>query len=134
MSLQKSDAKILLRYMMTMASADDKLQPEEIKVISAVFAKLTGQPLDETLLHDLFKAAGNNRLSILDDSSYAATHSPELKRLIIKACYLVKIADRVVEQSEFDMMATIAAGVGVSEAELSNLIRELTSPSAPPVS
>jgi uncharacterized tellurite resistance protein B-like protein len=121
--------------MVAMASADGKLHPEEIKVISAVFEKLTGQPLDEALLHDLCENEGNNdRLPILDDGSFAGTYSPELKRLIIKACYLVKIADRVVEQSEFDMMATIAAGVGVSEAELSNLIRELTSPSAPPVS
>jgi uncharacterized tellurite resistance protein B-like protein len=134
MHLQKSDAKILLRCMVAMASADDKLHPEEIEVISAVFEKLTGQPLDEALLHDLFKTEGNNRLSILDDSSFAATYSPELKRLIIKACYLVKIADRAVEQSEFDMMATIAAGVGVSETELSSLIRELTSASATPAS
>jgi uncharacterized membrane protein YebE (DUF533 family) len=132
MHLQKSDAKILLRCMVAMASADDKLHPEEIKVISAVFEKLTGQRLDEALLHDLLKTEGNNRLSILDDSSFAATYSPALKRLIVRACYLVKIADRVVDQSEFDVMATIAAGIGVSETELSNLIRELNSPSAPP--
>ena len=45
----------------------------------------------------------------------------------MKACYLVKIADRAIAESELDVMATIAAGLDISEIELSQLIREVSS-------
>ena len=127
MDLQTSDAKILLRCMVAMASADEKLHAEEISVISAVFEKIAGHPLDGQLLHDMFEVSRKERFSIFDDESFAAEFSPELKRLIVKACYLVKIADRAVVESELDMMATIAAGLNISEIELSQLIREVSS-------
>jgi uncharacterized tellurite resistance protein B-like protein len=125
MHLQKADAKILLHCMIAMASADEKLHPEEISVISSVFEKVTGHPLDETHLRDMFEIGRNERL--LDDKSFAAKCSPELKRLIMKACYLVKIADRVIAKSELDMMVTIAAGLDISETELRRMIREVSS-------
>jgi len=125
--LQKSDAKILLRCMVAMASADEKLHADEVGVISSVFEKLCGHPLDETLLHDMFKISREEQIAFLNDESFAATCSPELKRLIMKACYLVKIADGAIADSELDMMATIAAGLDISETELSQLIREVSS-------
>src|SRR5262245_43640649 len=111
MELQKSDAKILLRCMIAMASADEKLHPEEIGVISAVFEKIAGHPLDEKLLQAMFDVNRKERFSIFEDESFAAGLSPEFKRLIVKACYLVKIADRAIVESELDAMATIAAGL-----------------------
>src|SRR5262245_32234319 len=127
MDLQKSDAKILLRCMVAMASADNKLHPEEISVISTVFEKIAGQPLEERLLHDMFEITRKERFSIFNDESFANEFSPELKRLIVKACYLVKIADRAIVESELDVMATIAAGLDISELELSQLIHEVSS-------
>jgi uncharacterized tellurite resistance protein B-like protein len=127
MRLEKSDAKILLRCMVAMALADEKLHAEEITVISAAFEKLTGQPVDGPLLGDLLEIGRNKPLSISDDDSLASTCSLELRRLIVKACYLVTIADRAIVEREIDMMATIAAGLGVSQAEFSHLIRELNS-------
>jgi uncharacterized tellurite resistance protein B-like protein len=127
MDLQKSDAKILLRCMVAMASADEKLHAEEVGVISAVFEKIAGCPLDEKLLQDMFEISRKERFSIFDDVSVAAQFSPELKRLIVKACYLVKIADRAIAESELDVMATIAAGLDISEIELSQLIHEVSS-------
>jgi uncharacterized tellurite resistance protein B-like protein len=127
MDLQKSDAKILLRCMVAMASADEKLHAEEVGVISAVFEKIAGCPLDEKLLQDMFEISRKERFSIFDDVSVAAQFSPELKRLVVKACYLVKIADRAIAESELDVMATIAAGLDISEIELSQLIHEVSS-------
>jgi tellurite resistance protein len=127
MDLQKSDAKILLRFMIAMASADGKLHAEEIGVIAAVFEKIAGHPLDERLLQDMFDVNRKEQFSIFDDDSFAAEFSPELKRLIVKACYLVKIADREIAESELDMMATIAARLDISGIELSQMIREVSS-------
>ena len=127
MDLQTSDAKILLRCMVAMASADERLHAEEISVISAVFEKIAGHPLDEQLLHDMFEVSRKERFSIFDDESFAAEISPALKRLIVKACYLVKIADREIAESELDVMATLAAGLDISASELSQLIREVSS-------
>ena len=112
--------------MVAMASADEKLHADETSVISNVFEKLSGMRLDETLINDMFEIGRDEPLAFLDDESFAATCSPELKRLIIKACYLVKIADRAIAESELDMMATIAAGLDISETELSQLIREVS--------
>jgi len=127
MQLQEADAKILLRCMVAMASADAKLHPNEISVISRVFEKLTGNPVDETLLNDMFEFERNELLSILDDASFTARCSPELKKLIVKACYLVKIADRAIAPNELDTMATIAARLDISESELLQLVREMRS-------
>jgi hypothetical protein len=126
MDLQKSDAKILLRCMLAMASADGRLHREEISVISAVFEKVAGHPLDEELLRNMFEASRKERISIFDDESFGAEFSPQLKRLIVKACYLVTIADRTIAESELDVMATIAARLDISEIELSQLIREVS--------
>jgi uncharacterized tellurite resistance protein B-like protein len=127
MDLQRSDAKILLRFMIAMASADEKLRAEEIGVISAVFEKIAGHPLDEKLLQDMFEVNRKEQFSIFDDESLTAEFSPEFKRLIVKACYLVKIADGEIAESELDMMATIAARLDISGIELSQLIREVSS-------
>jgi uncharacterized tellurite resistance protein B-like protein len=113
--------------MVAMASADEKLHVDEISVISGVFEKLAGCPLDETLIHEMFEIGRDEPLAFLDDESLAATCSAELKKLIVKACYLVKIADRAIAESELDVMATIAAGLDISETELSQLIREVSS-------
>jgi uncharacterized tellurite resistance protein B-like protein len=113
--------------MVAMASADEKLHVDEISVISGVFEKLAGYPLDETLIHEMFEIGRDEPLAFLDDESFAATCSAELKKLIVKACYLVKIADQAIAESELDMMATIAAGLDISETELSQLIREVSS-------
>src|SRR5262245_21965507 len=121
---QKEDAKILLRCMIAMASADEKLHPEEISVISDVFESLAGYPPDKTLLRDMFEIGCNDRLAILNDKSFTEKYSPELKRLIVKACYLVTIADREIAENELDMLATIAATLDISETEFSQLIRE----------
>jgi uncharacterized tellurite resistance protein B-like protein len=127
MDLQKSDAKILLRFMIAMASADGKLHAEEIGVIAAVFEKIAGHPLDKQLLQDMFEVNRKEQFSIFDDIPVAAELSPEFKRLIVKACYLVKIADRQIAESELDMMATIAARLNISGSELSQMIREVSS-------
>jgi len=123
--MRESHAKILLRCMVVMASADDCLQPEEVSVISEVFEKLTGHPLDQVALGDILKADHEERLSILNNA-LAAGCTPELKKLIAKACYLVTIADRKIAASEVDMLATIAAALDISETELSQLIREVS--------
>ena len=125
MQLQKADVKILLRFMVAMAAADDRLHSDEVSVMSGVFEKLTGSPLDETLLRNMFALDRNEQLAILDDESFTAKCSPELKRLILKACYLVKISDRAIAENELDMMATIAARLNISGSELSELIHEV---------
>lgn len=125
MQLQKADVKILLRFMVAMAAADDRLHSAEVSVMSGVFEKITGSPLDETLLRNMFALDRNEQLAILDDESFTAKCSPELKRLILKACYLVKISDRAIAGNELDMMATIAARLNISGSELSELIHEV---------
>lgn len=122
--MQKSHAKILLRCMVAVASADGRLHPEEINVISGVFEKLAGHPLDQTLIREMSEIDRNERLAFLDEG-FVAECPPELKKLIVKACYLVKIADRAIAASELDMVATIAAALDISETELSHLIHEV---------
>jgi tellurite resistance protein len=123
--MQKSHAKILLRCMVAVASADGRLRPEEINVISGVFEKLAGHPFDQTLIRELYELNRKEQLDILDEG-FVEECPPEVRKLIVKACYLVKIADREVTASEIDMLATIAAALDISEPELSQLIREVS--------
>src|SRR5262249_4706014 len=126
MDLQKSDAKILLRCMVAMASADKKLHANEITVISRVFEKVVGTPPDDAFLREIFEISCDDEFAVFDDESVTGEFSPELKRLIVKSCYLVKIADRAITESELNMLATIAARLNMSETELSQLIREVS--------
>ena len=128
--MEKSHAKLLLRCMVAVASADGRLHPEEITVISDVFQKVSGHPLDQTLIRGLYEIYREEPLAIREQD-FVEECSPELKKLIVKACYLVKIADRKVVPSEVDALATIAAALNISEPELSQLIREM-SPGANP--
>ena len=128
--MEKTHAELLLRCMVAVASADGRLHPEEINVISDVFEKLFGHSLDQTLIRGLYEIYRKEPLAILDQG-FVEECSPELKRLIVKACYLIKIADRKVAPSEVDVLATIAAALDISEPELSQLIREM-SPGANP--
>jgi tellurite resistance protein len=129
--MEKNHARLLVRCMVAVASADGRLHPEEINVISEVFAKLTGHLLDQTLIRELYEIYRKEPLAIIDQG-FVEECSPELKKLIVKACYLIKIADREVAPSEVDVLATIAAALDISEPELSRLIREVT-PGANPL-
>jgi tellurite resistance protein len=122
--MEKTHARLLLRCMVAVASADGRLHPEEINVISDVFAKLAGCPLDQSLIRELYEIYRKEPLAVLDQGIVEEC-SPELKRLIVKACYLIKIADRKVAPSEVDVLAAIAAALDITEPELSQFIREM---------
>jgi tellurite resistance protein len=123
--MNKADAKLLLRCMVAAASADGRLHPDEINVISGVFEKLVGRPLDQTLIRELAESNYEEPVAIVDEA-FVEECSPELKRLIVKACCLINIADRQVAPSEVDVLATIAAALDISEPELAELVREVT--------
>jgi uncharacterized tellurite resistance protein B-like protein len=123
----KSDMKTLLRCMIAMALADGKLREQEVEVIVTVYQKLIGQPIDRTLVKELFERIPRDEQAHLFDNAAAfETLDMETKRLIVKACYLVKVSDREVAEAELETLASIAAALHLSEDQFVRIVREVS--------
>jgi uncharacterized tellurite resistance protein B-like protein len=123
----KSDMKTLLRCMILMASADDKLHEQEVEVIATVYQELMGQPIDRTLVKELFEGLPRaGQAQLFDNAAAFETLDIEMKRLIVKACYMVKVSDREVTQEELETLAAIAAALYLSEDQFVRIVREMS--------
>jgi uncharacterized tellurite resistance protein B-like protein len=123
----KSDMKTLLRCMILMASADDKLHEQEVEVIATVYQELMGQPIDRTLVKELFEGLPRaGQAQLFDNAAAFETLDIEMKRLIVKACYLVTVSDREVAEAELETLASIAAALHLSEDQFVRIVREMS--------
>ena len=124
----KSDMKMLLRCMILMATADDKLREQEVEVIATVYQKLMGQPIDRSLVEELFERMRRDEQAwLFDDSAAFETLDIDTKRLILKACYMVKVSDHDVTEEELETLAAIAAALQLSEDQFVGIVREVSS-------
>lgn len=124
----KRDLKALLRCMIVMALADGKLREQEIDVVVAVYQKLVGQPIERSIVRELFEQLPRGEPSqILANTAALESLDTRTKRLIVKACYLVKVSDCEVAEVELATLATIAAALNFSEDQLVEVLREVSS-------
>ncbi len=122
-----SGMKTLVRCMIVIASADDKLHEREIEVISTVYQNLMGQPIDRTLVKELFEQMRRDAQAwLFDDAAAFETLDMETKKLIVKACYMVKVSDREVTEEELETLAAIAAALHLSEDQFVEIVREVS--------
>lgn len=99
----------MVRSMMAMASADGRLDEREVTTISRAYEAITGMPLSAAKVREMATMMANRDTSIYDDlGRVEGRMSPANKAMIMKATYLVLIADSDAAEAEQNRIADVA--------------------------
>jgi uncharacterized tellurite resistance protein B-like protein len=116
----------MVRSMMAMASADGHLDEREVTTISRAYEAITGMPLPAARVREMATAMGNRDVSIYDElGKIEGRMSPATKAMIMKATYLVLIADNDAAEAEQNRIADIAQALKLPYERAIAALREV---------
>ncbi len=116
----------MVRSMMAMASADGHLDEREVTTISRAYEAITGMPLPVAKVREMAAAMGSRDISIYDElGRIEGRMSPATKAMIMKATYLVLIADNDAAESEQNRIADIAQALKLPYERAIAALREV---------
>lgn len=120
--------KAILKVMVTMMLADEKIEESEKQLISRVYINLAGHPLDEIdLIQEMYQVK-NSKLSMQE---LLKSMTPSLndygKEMVIKAAFLTASADGKIDSEEKRLMTELASALEMSPSHLNAVIQEMVS-------
>lgn len=116
----------MVRSMMAMASADGLLDDREVTTISRTYEVITGMPLPAAKVREMATTMANRDTSIYDElGRIEGRMSPATKAMIMKASYLVLIADSDAAEAEQDRIADIAQALKLPYERAIAALREV---------
>ena len=119
---------LMLRAMITMAQADGELADVESATISAVYNKVTGDSIEEAEIEIAAKGILASGRALKEDLSAASSSmDKQVKESIVKAAYLVLIADGEVAAGERKKLFDIANALKMPEIQVSAILEDLDS-------
>jgi tellurite resistance protein len=120
-----TDADWILKAMVAVAAADGRLDAREVALIQEVFQERTGHAVDESGVVMAAEVYATKR-DILPELAAAATvMSRETKEEIIRAAYLVLLADGRIAAEERKKLKDIAAALQVPEIHFGAILEDL---------
>lgn len=116
----------LLRLMVVMMASDREIHERERSLIKDVHLKLTQTALTDVQMNaEIATAAADKR----DLAGYLRDVAPEYteeeKELVLRAVFLVGLADGVYRDAEEEVLAETAATLGVSRERLHEIVTEI---------
>jgi len=119
-----TDADWILKAMVAVAAADGRLDSREVGLIQQVYQDQTGRPVDVSGVASAVQAYA--RRDVLAELSAAAGGmSEETKEEIIRAAYLVLLADERIAGEERKKLKDIAAALKIPEIHFGAILEEL---------
>jgi uncharacterized tellurite resistance protein B-like protein len=116
----------MVRSMMAMASADGRLDDREVTTISRAYEAITGMPLPAAKVREMAMTMGSRDTSIYDElGRIEGRMSPATKAMIMKASYLVLIADSDADEAEQNRIADIAQALKLPYERAIAALREV---------
>lgn len=116
-------AEYILKAMIAVASADRSLETQEVNLIQQIYQDQVGKPVAAS---DITEAAEASRGDLLAELSAAAvTLDTETKEEIIRASYLVLLADERIAGEERKKLQDIAAALKVPEIHFGTILEDL---------
>jgi uncharacterized tellurite resistance protein B-like protein len=110
--------------MIAMASADHRLETREIKLIQQIYQDQLGQPVSAEMIAEATQ--GNTRGDLLAQLTAAANTLDEAtKEEIIKASYLVLLADDRIAGEERKKLQDIAAALKIPEIHFGAILEDV---------
>lgn len=127
MSVARTELKLLLKCLISMAVSDNQLHQKEIETIQQILRELVGYKISQEKIQEasdeILSTQGHHTHNL--HSAIAANTSEQMKDLIVKATYLVMISDGKVVDNETERLADIAAQLGVDDDRFMRLVREV---------
>ena len=120
-----SDADWILKAMVAIAAADGRLDAREVRLIQQVYQERTGRPVDAGGVVRAAEAYASKRDVLAELSAAAGGMSRETKEEIIRAAYLVLLADDRIAGEERKKLKDIAAALQVPEIHFGAILEDL---------
>lgn len=126
--INRANQQLILQAMVSMASADGETDTDEIAVIRSVYANETGEDIstrDVTQAAAMLQASSESLSSVLSIAN--ATMDKPVKEVLLKASYLVLLADGRVAARERKRLQDFANALKISEIHLSVILEDISS-------
>jgi tellurite resistance protein len=120
----QSEADWILKAMVAVAAADGRLDAREVGLIQKVYQDQTGRPVDVSGVARAAEAY-TKRDVLVELSAVAGGMSPEAKEEIIRAAYLVLLADDRIAGEERKKLKDIAAALQIPEIHFGAILEDL---------
>ena len=126
MADKPGDADFILKAMVAVAAADGRLDAREVGLIQKVYQDQTGRSVDVSGVARAAEAYATKRDVLAELSAAAGGMSRETKEEIIRAAYLVLLADDRIAGEERKRLKDIAAALQISEIHFGAILEDLT--------
>ena len=124
MAEQTPKADYILKAMVAVAAADGRLDSREVGLIQQVYQDQIGQPVDVSGVASALQALGKRDV-VAELSAAASGMSEETKEEIIRAAYLVLLADDRIAGEERKKLKDIAAALRIPEIHFGAILEDL---------
>ena len=125
MADKPGDADFILKAMVAVAAADGRLDAREVGLIQKVYQDQTGRPVDVSGVARAAEAYATKRDVLAELSAAAGGMSRETKEEIIRAAYLVLLADDRIAGEERKKLKDIAAALQIPEIHFGAILEDL---------
>ena len=125
MADKPGDADFILKAMVAVAAADGRLDAREVGLIQKVYQDQTGRPVDVSGVARAAEAYATKRDVLAELSAAAGGMSRETKEEIIRAAYLVLLADDLIAGEERKKLKDIAAALQIPEIHFGAILEDL---------
>jgi uncharacterized membrane protein YebE (DUF533 family) len=120
-----TDADWILKAMVAVAASDGRLDSREVGLIQQVYQDQTGRPVDVSGVAAAVAAYASKRDVLAELSAAAGSMSEETKEEIIRAAYLVLLADERIAGEERKKLKDIAAALKIPEIHFGAILEDL---------
>lgn len=120
-----SAADFILQAMVGIAAADGRLESREIGLIQQIYQDQTGTSVSGAEVADLAEASKRRADFLAEIAAASDMLSVDTKEEIIRACYLVLLADDRIAGEERKKLQDIAAALKVPEVHFGAILEDL---------
>ena len=125
MADKPGDADFILKAMVAVAAADGRLDAHKVGLIQKVYHDQTGRSVDVSGVARAAEAYATKRDVLAELSAAAGGMSRETKEEIIRAAYLVLLADDRIAGEERKKLKDIAAALQIPEIHFGAILEDL---------
>ena len=125
MANKPTDADWILKAMVAVAASDGRLDSREVGLIQQVYQDQTGRTVDVSGVASAVQAYASKRDVLAELSAAAGGMSEETKEEIIRAAYLVLLADDRIAGEERKKLKDIAAALKIPEIHFGAILEDL---------
>jgi tellurite resistance protein len=115
----------ILKAMVAVAASDGRLDSREVRLIQKVYQEQTGHPVDVSGVARAAEAYATKRDVMVELSAVAGGMSLETKEEIIRAAYLVLLADDKIAGEERKKLKDLAMALQIPEIHFGAILEDL---------